>query len=163
MVEQSAAHVKGRGGKRIGAGRKTSSQVPGLVSAQEILPQHRTFASLVVRGMKLKDICNMMNISMQTTRNWRDQAWFPIVAEEERNKLLGNPLDVFSPMLGDAIQVYGEALKHGDTKIAQNVFDRIYGTPVQRSKTEGQHSVVIVFSKLGDDGPVIEGESRVIE
>ncbi len=139
-----------------------------VTDTNEVTQQRRTFVAYMVRGIRQAEVCRRMGITTQTARRWRKEQWYPVVIQEETDKLLGNPTQVFSPMLPPAISTYLTKLDEDNFDVAKDVMDRLFGKPVTRAQSDVKQTVTVIFTKLGDEpmlppGQIIDVRARVIE
>lgn len=139
-----------------------------VTDTNEVTQQRRTFVAYMVRGVRQAEACRRMGITTQTARRWRKEQWYPVVIQEETDKLLGNPNQVFSPMLPPAIGTYLTKLDENNFDVAKDVMDRLFGKPVTRTQSDVKQSVTVIFTRLGDEpalppGQIIDVRARIIE
>lgn len=170
-----------RGGKVEGAGRKAGDRAfpagtiepdqpnsdapPGgkragrEASAVALAPRSETHAqaglALYARGFSIREVARRLHKDPATVTKWIDA--FPDVLNAEIRKLV-DPTEVFSPMIPLAAQAYHAALEQGDTKVAQDVFDRQWGKAVVRTVSDSKVDIRI---SIWDGGEL--GGAEVIE
>lgn len=95
---------------------------------------------------------------------------FPVELEQCSMEL-ANPEAMFMPMMPKAAAAYHEALDRPvDTaadmrvkaNVAQDVFDRAFGRPVQRNINEGRQEITIVFQDSNEDPMAEKNEQDIL-
>ncbi len=62
------------------------------------------------------------------------------------DRLILSPIDAMTPFLQKALLALDKALDEGDLAAAKEVFDRIYGKPMQRQQSDTSPRITIVFT-----------------
>lgn len=106
-----------------------------------------TVAGLIALGLPIAEISRRVHRSRPTVRQIRDTRQ-DLVMNAVRQ--LTNPSDTFAPMLPAAASSYHRALQSGDARVAQDVFDRLYGKPLQREQRTERRDVVVTFVDASD-------------
>jgi hypothetical protein len=174
--------VSNKGGKRVGGGRK--SGVTNLEQAnknrkgksvqelypsiwkEELEPRKRTFAAFFARGLTMTKVCQESGVDRTTGYRWVKEPWFKPAVEEERGKLLGNPIAVFGDMLPKAIETYYKAMAEKDmrtaSQVATAIFDRLFGKPPVYHQVDSNKSITVKLVGV-DDNDSVDGEFIVLE
>lgn len=133
---------------------------------------HLAAIRMYVRGMRVTDIAREMK-KVPSTVHFAINRYPDLVEAAARE--LADPEKMFLPMMPKAAAAYHRVLERGEaegdvldaamsrvqTAVAQDVFDRAYGRPVQRNINEGKHEIHITFHD-GDGDASQKNEDAIL-
>ncbi len=148
-----------QGGKQPGAGRSAGSTERNRIALRSLDPVERpkqeenrviqrlrAVAALSARGQSSKAIAKVLGVSSTLISHLCAKPEYPALFREELDRLVGNPMATFAPMIPAATTAYEQGLE-GDKPIdvAKDVFDRVYGKPLVRQQVDSRQRMEIVF------------------
>lgn len=95
---------------------------------------------LAIRGHTWSEIARKMNRATKTVSGWMSR-YEEYVEEQFRTLCAVDAL--INPLVPQALQVYRQALKDGDARVAGDVLDRAIGKPVIRVAEESHQIIEI--------------------
>lgn len=124
---------------------------------QDITDRQKLAVSLVARGLPDLQIENRTGIHRGTVARWRKEPWWGEMLQQEIDRLHGDPMEVFRPMIPSAIAAYERALEQDEDlplafRAAQDAFDRTYGKAIIRQQSQSVASVHIHIIDDNEDG-----------
>ena len=182
----------GHGGRRKGAGQKPGGAVVKaaaielaqvargyednldvLLAKQDEVgldtgERKEAYVGLTLRGYSNARATERLGVHDQLGWYYRRQPWFQEQIKEGLSVLQSNRLAIFGPMLPQAISVYEWHLEEKNAKVAESVFDEVFGKPIAHETPITRAPIHLHFHKHSEriqlrDTNVIDGEVREVE
>lgn len=114
----------------------------------QLSPNQQMVAALAVRGLSGRAISRQLNMSEATIQSWCHSVWWPLAVKECIQEVVQQPLNALEGLVPAALGIYADGLAQGDTHLAENVLDRLWGKPVARIQSEEVKDLVIRFEDM---------------
>lgn len=121
-----------------------------------LTPSQRVFVLCRARGKTVAEASKEAGVSRTTPATHWDMEEINAAILEVQQRMIANPSDAFTPLLPKALGTLERALDHNSMDAAKEVFNRLWGKPLQR--TENQNWDMSQFT-LPELDRIIAGET----
>lgn len=121
-----------------------------LAKLSMLTPTQRAFVIARAHGKTVIEAAEAAGINRNTPRLWNSDLINQAIAEIQQT-WIDNPRDAIEFLLPLALEKLGETLKDGRFEAIQEVLNRVWGKPVQRSELTGANSGPLVVRVEYDD------------